>query len=363
MIKVAVVVPSLQEKGPVIVAENIAKYTKNNDIHYIFISLRNNSEEDKLRFNKAGLNFVEVGMGKLPSCDSIRKFKQYVENVKPTFIHAHSFWPTILVAYFIKKGIKVVTLHNNPYEDLYFEYGKTIGYFMCTVMKMAFEYFDKVVAISEYIKEVHSEFKIDHKCEIIYNGVENKSEYISDNIRNEDIFTLVSATVLIKRKNILTALKAVNRAIQEGINLKYYILGDGEQRKILNQYVIDNGLENVVYFLGKQPREKVFSYLKAADCVLIPSLSEGLPLAVIEAMMMHRTVVVSDIPAMRVIIRNDVEGYLYSALDENELCSNILKMMDNSNRIRLSQNAHKTYIKKFSVEQMSKKYSELYLKS
>ncbi|SFM04997.1 glycosyltransferase family 4 protein [Pelosinus propionicus] len=362
MLKVAVIVPSLQEKGPVIVAENIAKFNLHGDIQFIFVSLRNNSAEDRERFNKLGLKFVEVGMGKFPTYIAIKVLKEKVEDIQPNIIHAHSFWPTILTACSLENYIKVVTLHNNPYEDFYFEYGKSIGYFMCVTMKKALKYFDRVIAISEYVKEVHGNFKIEEKCEIIYNGIENRNDSIKIEVENNTQLVVVSASVLIQRKNILTALKTVNKLIQEGFILNYYILGDGKQKKLLTQYVNDNELDKVVHFLGKQPREKVFSYLKMADCVLVPSLSEGLPLSVIEAMMMQRAVIVSDIPAMGVIVENDSEGYLCNALDENEYYEAIIKMMNESNRMRLAQKAHQVYLEKFTVEQMSRKYGELYFR-
>lgn len=357
--RVAILVPSLQEKGPIIVAENIAKYA-NKEADFLFISLRINSLTDKQRFTQYGFNIQELGMGKLPTLRVWKQLEYLLDLYQPDILHAHCFWPTVLTAKCNFKGKRVVTIHNNPYEDLFMEYGNIIGYLMCKTLGFTLKRFDKIVAISDYLISAHQGFALQGKFELIYNGIEDCycETYKDKNV--EDTIRLLSPAVLIPRKNIITAVQAVKKAIDRGCKISYVIVGDGEQKQMILEFIKQYSLENCIKLLGKLPRQQVFEQIRLCDGVIIPSLSEGLPLAVIEAMMLEKPVIASDIAAMHVLVKHGGNGYICESTDIEQFCEAILHLQDQNNRKALGQEARKTYLEKFTVQTMATGYIDLY---
>jgi glycosyltransferase involved in cell wall biosynthesis len=95
------------------------------------------------------------------------------------------------------------------------------------------------------------------------------------------------------------------------------LVGTGPERETLAAAVRDDGLEEAVHFLGW--RDDALSIMWAADLVVHPSLHEALPSAVIEAVMLGRPVVASDVSGVRDILGDDEYGRVVPPGDEDAL--------------------------------------------
>jgi len=93
-------------------------------------------------------------------------------------------------------------------------------------------------------------------------------------------------------------LDVVGRVPDVGLTL----VGDGGIRPRIEERVRDEGLSDRVRFTGLLSREAVYAELLAADLFVSPSVREGLPIAVLEAMALDRPVLLSDIPPHREIL-------------------------------------------------------------
>lgn len=91
------------------------------------------------------------------------------------------------------------------------------------------------------------------------------------------------ANVGMKYKGHIYVLKAIRKLKKDGVNIKYYLAGNGKQ-EYLKKYIVKYKLESNVEFLGALPHEKIFEILDNVDIYIQPSLQEGLPRALIEAM-------------------------------------------------------------------------------
>lgn len=102
--------------------------------------------------------------------------------------------------------------------------------------------------------------------------------------RNDSIVTLMtSAAVNVKYKGQEYVIRAIPLLNKNGIKVKYVMAGGGSQDR-LRRIAQKCGVEDQVVFLGRQPLEDVFRNLDEADIYIQPSLQEGLPRAVVEAM-------------------------------------------------------------------------------
>lgn len=99
-------------------------------------------------------------------------------------------------------------------------------------------------------------------------------------------FTLInvaSLTQAYKGHDLLIAAMAI--CVKQGLDLKLVLIGDGKYRTILEQQALSLGLQHRVHFCGNlSSRDAVFNQLDQADLFVMPSRTEGLPKAMIEAM-------------------------------------------------------------------------------
>ncbi|MBI0577956.1 glycosyltransferase family 4 protein [Neobacillus cucumis] len=358
--KILVLVPSLQEKGPVIVAESIAKFSNDTNLKYIFVSLRNNTMEDQYRFLNHRIEIHQLGMGKFPLPKDIRKIKEIVNKISPDVIHVHSFWPTILASQYLLDYNTLVTLHSNTIEDLKFDYGNAIGRIMAFVFFKALKKFNRIVAVSQYVKDCHVGYNSDLKSiSIINNGIEDR--FISFNFNNNDgRLNLLSISVLNKVKNIYKSLEIIKLLRDRNIKVYYRIIGDGPERENIEAFVRVNGLEDMVKIEGKVNRSDVFNFINESDALIFTSLSEGFGLVVVESMMMGKPAIVSNISVMTEIIDNQIDGII--ATNNNDFINGIYKLINKEEYKMLSFNSREKYLKKFTAKKMTEAYEREYFK-
>src|SRR5581483_4113978 len=112
------------------------------------------------------------------------------------------------------------------------------------------------------------------------------------------------------------ALQALPLLRRAGLRLEYTIIGaDQGALNSVRLAIRDFGLEDVVTLAGHLPRRRVRDALAAADIFLLPSLSEGSPIAVMEAMAMGLPVVVTDVGGNRELVADGVHGYVVPSRD------------------------------------------------
>ena len=168
---------------------------------------------------------------------------------------------------------------------------------------------------------------------------------------------LITISVLNKRKNILFLLKVIKELKKKNVKFELKIVGDGNERDSLENYIQKNSLQNEVFFLGKLPREKVYKELEQSDIFLFSSLSEGFGLVIVEALLCEVPVIASNMPVMKEIIINNKNGIICE-LDIEEYINAILKIYKNLDIFK--SNTKKYFNNNFLVENMSKNYLEVY---
>jgi len=141
-------------------------------------------------------------------------------------------------------------------------------------------------------------------------------------------------------------------------DFKVLIVGDGPQREELKNLVKKRGLENKILFLGF--RRDIPKILASTDIFVLPSLSEGLPRALLEAMAAGKACVVTDIGLP---VENHKTAIVVPPGDTKELRKAIeLLLKDDRLRKSLGENARRFIDEKCSVENEIKKHLEVFKK-
>ena len=250
-----------------------------------------------------------------------------LSRLNPDIIHAHSRVPA-WIAYFAKKfnpRLKwLMTAHAM--------YSLNFGIW-------PFKKANGVICVSDAVKN-YLAGRIPENSITIYNGIKITGEQNIPPCKNKFLFV-----------GRLTRLKNVDVVIKAFANLKNYewqfeIIGDGSQMDTLKNLTNELNLQDRIKFLGALDNNSVIQNMLRSDCLIFPSSSEGMGLAVLEALSVNLPVIASDINALREISTGnliqvgDVEAWK-NAL-ENFMLNKISSTFKNNCVISISEMAKQT---------------------
>ncbi|UBF26531.1 glycosyltransferase [Kovacikia minuta CCNUW1] len=149
------------------------------------------------------------------------------------------------------------------------------------------------------------------------------------------------------------------RAIALIDDVRVVILGEGEQRQSLEQLACDLGIRDRVDLPGwvDHPR----AYLPAFDIMVLPSRSEGFPLAIVEAMLAARPVVATRVGSVAEAVTEGETGFLVEKNDVEGLASALKRLVNDPDLcVRLGQRGRGVAIAHFTAEQMTRRYEQIW---
>ena len=142
----------------------------------------------------------------------------------------------------------------------------------------------------------------------------------------------------------------------------FYILvaGDGSLRNKFIKRIEKNKLESHITFIGNI--KNIPEFLSALDIYIQPSVTEGFPLSVLEAMATGLPIICSDAGGLKEMINNDLIGIKYKSEELNSLYQMLCKLlsMKPNELLELGRNARKEVVKKYSIEIITKQYIKIY---
>jgi glycosyltransferase involved in cell wall biosynthesis len=142
-------------------------------------------------------------------------------------------------------------------------------------------------------------------------------------------------------------------------DIKFVIVGDGEQAASLRQKAGRLGLSSTVLFTGA--RQDVESLLGIMDLFVLPSLWEGLPTVILESMACGVPVVATDIPGTRELITTGQTGWLARPGDPMSLAACILEALSNPARCaEIVKTARQDVVPHFSMQHIADQYEQIY---
>ena len=170
--------------------------------------------------------------------------------------------------------------------------------------------YDKIIFVSEQNKKsFENVYGNISERKIIYNYI-NKERVLSlskekcdnpINFENEKIFITVSR--LVKQKAIDRLIKFQKRVIDEGLNHKIYVIGDGEEWTNLTRLAKELSVDNSFIFLGK--KENPYPYINKADYFVLLSYFEGYGMVLEEAKILNKPILVTNTAAKEAVMNYD----------------------------------------------------------
>lgn len=208
-----------------------------------------------------------------------------------------------------------------------------------------------IIAASTAVKRYFEEIGCQN-IEILPNGIDLK-RFKNLEPKPHQGFIVITVARLEKVKGIEYLIKAID--VLRSNNIELLIIGDGSERKNLENLTRNLVLEKKVRFLGQIPNEKIPEYLVLADCFVLPSLREGFGIAVLEAQAAGLPVIGTKVGGILDLIENGKTGLLVEPGDSQALASAIFKVYS-------GQRFARPNLEKYSWQNIAQKVYESYLR-
>ena len=196
----------------------------------------------------------------------------------------------------------------------------------------------------------------------IYNGAFPLKRVPKDQCPPKTGFTLVYVGRLEPIKNHSLLLHAFRIALSSLPNLRLWMVGDGSERKKLESLTAELGIAAQVTFWGQQL--DVTPFFSSADAFVMSSLSEGLPVSLLQGFSLGVPAIVTDVGGMAEAVRLANGGLIVSTTDPGDMAAAILEVArDDEDWRRFSENAETAFRKHFSFRIMADAYMDLYCKA
>lgn len=193
--------------------------------------------------------------------------------------------------------------------------------------------YDSVICVSQTVKKSFDQlFYSSFHSDVLYNVVEDhvireKAEVPASNLVKSKL-TMLAVGTLYPPKNYPRLLKAHQALLNEGIDHDLWILGDGEQRGEIENYIEKNSLGNSVTLFGFQ--NNPYPYMKAADVVVCSSNYEGFSTVVTESTILGKAIVTTDCSGMQEILGDSEFGLITENSDE-AFIAGVRRMLSDQN--------------------------------
>ena len=144
------------------------------------------------------------------------------------------------------------------------------------------------------------------------------------------------------------------------MQFRVVLVGDGPLRAELQQRSADCGLADIVTWCGWCSKEQLLVHYHAADCFVNPSLYEGMPNTVLEAMACGLPVLASNVPGNDAVVWPGETGFLFPLGDNARLVAAMLRLLGDPAMVRNMGDAARSRVgTDFSWKNVAQRYVEL----
>lgn len=281
-----------------------------------------------------------------------------IRTIKPEIVQVQAI-SIGLPAFLAKKILKIPFIIWGRGSDVYLP-----GRFTRIISKPILHNADAVLALTEDMRQKMK-------------GIANREIFVVPNGINLEQFTGGSSPIAKENgvqnilfvgrlhpvKGVQYLIRAMENVLEEIPDAKLILVGNGEERGNLEALSIQLGVQKSVQFVGVVPHEKVHSYMQQADIFVLPSLSEGFPGVILEAMACGLPVIATRVGGIMDIIVEGVNGYLIDEMRPDAISEKLLFLSRNKQiKRKISQN-NKQIVKKYNWDYVVSNLEKVYRKS
>lgn len=251
-----------------------------------------------------------------------------------------------------------------------YNYGLRLNKISGFLLKQILKNTDSTVVVSKsMIKDAVDSGSEISKINVIENGIEIKSTQSSENIItkyhiNENDLIILFLGRLHPKKRPSDLIKAFYLIYDKMPFSKLIIAGKGSEENILKEMVTNLNISDRVIFTGfVSPETGKWELIQRCDIFILPSLIEGLPISILEAMSYGKPIIATNVLPFPDIIKDKETGILVDPKSPEELAKAMLKLLSQRNeRLYMGKLAKEDFKNRFDIKTTSNNYLNLFNK-
>ncbi len=340
--KLVIFVPSIEDGG---VEKNlflITNYLSSKNINVNLIT----ANQDKKKHFLQQVNFISPQSSFLNKKNRFYKtlfcfyllFNFFLKNKNLLILSFQANIYAIFFAFFFR--INIITRSNTAPG------GWSSNIIKRFIFKIFFKYPKKIIVNSlDFKKQLDKEFGINSTCiynpfnkKIIKNKIHSKIKF---SFFKKNFNNMINIGRMTDQKDQILLLKALNK-LKHQIKFKLIILGKGNNKKKLENYIFKNKLKENIKIIGY--KKNPYPYINKADIFILSSKFEGLPNVLLEAQYLKKTIISSNCPTgPREILLGGKAGFLFKVGNINELKKKILFVTNKGNKKNIKNKIKRGY--------------------
>ncbi len=321
-----------QERKYISFSEDNKKALKN---EYIFAAIGHGGHAEKMLLENGYTVKIFNSNPKITNIKNIWILYKWFKTIRPNIVHtaaAEANFHGVIAAKIA--GIKVIIA-----EEIGIPCHSRLAKI---IFKMIYLFTDTVICVSQSVKNylIKTGEIAESKGKVIYNPASIKVSKVENNLSND--FTIVCVGRLEKVKNQQLLISAFSKL--KAVDTKLILVGDGRERDFLDCLITNLNLQERVQITGYVSNPD--DYLNQAHLFVLPSLSEGFGIAVVEAMLHGVPCLCSNVGGIPEFISDSKTGWLFDPHNEIELVSKLNSIISTPfNEIKLIGEQGKMYVK------------------
>lgn len=305
---------------------------------------------------KLGVNFISLATIKNPLLKLYKIYKVVKQNEIDIIQSSHTF--TNLYAGLIGKLTKALSI--GALRSSY-EYSKRFnGRFTKPMLRFPdLIFFNSQAAIDETLslKVINQD-----AAQLLHNVIESKKYLLESRLNNNGIINLIYVGKVQHSKGIDSLLRAFKTIHLKHSNTQLTIVGDGKDLDFYKNLSDELKISQVTEFVGNS--NKVVEYLHQSDVFIFPSLSEGFPNVVIEAMAAGLPVISTPAGDINLIVKEEESGFIVNFNSPEEIAEKVNYLIMNPELIiKLGKAGQSIVLNKFDSKHLPKNILNLYIKA
>jgi len=252
-------------------------------------------------------------------------YKKYLKNkfdIQISFLEG----PITRIFKYGKKIKKITWIHN--------DIAKVFGNSLKAKIKLAldknnYKKYDKIVFVSndnmDNFNSLYKEKEMEKKEAVIYNYIDKNrilklsERKIEENAIENNIVSVITVARLVKQKAIDRLIKVHKKLLNDGINYKIYVIGDGPEKENLQKLIKNLKVEKSFILMGK--KDNPYPYIKKSDFFVLLSDFEGYGMAIEEAKILNKNIIITNTAAKEAVngyskklVLDNTENAIYDGL-------------------------------------------------
>ena len=343
------VLPTCDFAGPSVACIDHCQALLEAGVEARILSLRPPDQNVLPRLRAGGIELDSLQMKGLMDRSIQPQVAELIQRLQPDIVHAHGLRSTLWVAPVAQRAGKpvVTTIQSNLREDYTSEVGFALPALLMYLWQRSalLKYHDAVVFVSEAARRHLTDWAVAplrHPRTMVATNSLHPARYEQAlreepdpavaALRSRGRVVIGGVGRLCGRKNFQDLIRAAAILREEGLEFEIALVGEGEQQEALRELSRQGGVEDRVHFLGHS--SNVPAVFRGLDIMVLPSLSEGTPLVVVEALLMGCAVVASAVGGTPELIKDGETGLLVPPKDLQALTAQLRRLLTEPGLLR-----------------------------